>query len=79
MVRAREAEREWAALAVAAFVAAVAGVIVSTTRSPVPWYLVAAITLAVLVFLVAVAVLLTRPLVKRRHARAGAAREETLL
>jgi len=79
MVRAREAEREWAALAVAAFVAAVAGVIVSTTRSPVPWYLAAAIVLAVVVFLVAVAVLVTRPLVKRRHARAGAGREETLL
>jgi hypothetical protein len=79
MVRAREAEREWAALAVAAFVAAVAGVIVSTTRNPVPWYLVGAIALAIVVGLVAVAVLVARPLVKRRADRAGAGPEEPLL
>jgi hypothetical protein len=46
-----EAEREWAALAVAALGAGLAGLAVSTVTDP--WYLTAAIAAAVVVFLVA--------------------------
>jgi hypothetical protein len=60
-----EAEREWAALAVAALFTAVAGVAVSTMRDP--WYLMAGIAVAAGVFAVAAAMLVLRSV--RRHRR----------
>jgi hypothetical protein len=62
-----EAEREWAALAVAALLAALAGLAVSTLTAP--WYLAVAIAAAAGIFLVAAAMLVTSSFVRRRGRR----------
>jgi hypothetical protein len=58
-----EAEREWAALAVAALFAALAGLAVSTLTAP--WYLTVAIATAGGIFVVALAMLVVRS--RSRH------------
>ena len=68
-MKAREADREWGALAVAALVAAVAGIVVSTMKDPVPWYLTVSIAIAFGIFVVAASVLVAQPLLRRRHPR----------
>jgi hypothetical protein len=59
-----EAEREWAALAIAALFTALAGLAVSTMRDP--WYLTLGIVTAFGVFLVAAAMFVFR--LTRHHA-----------
>jgi Flp pilus assembly protein TadB len=60
-----EADREWLVLAVAALLAACAGLAVATIRDP--WYLTVAIAAAFGIFLVAAAMAVVRPLRRRRH------------
>jgi hypothetical protein len=60
-----EAEREWAALAIAALFTALAGVAVSTLRDP--WYLTVGIVTAFGVFLVAGAMVVVRSVTRHRH------------
>jgi hypothetical protein len=59
-----EAEREWAALAVAALFAALAGLAVSTVTAP--WYLAVAIATAGGIFVVALVMLVMRSHSRRR-------------
>jgi hypothetical protein len=60
-----EADREWLVLAIAALLAAVAGLAVATIRDP--WYLTVAIVIAVGIFLVAGFMAAIRPILRRRH------------
>lgn len=62
-----EAEREWLALALAALLAAIAGLAVATVRDP--WYLMIAIAAAFGIFLVATGMVLARHVRRRRDDR----------
>jgi hypothetical protein len=60
-----EADREWLVLAIAALLAAAAGLAVATLRDP--WYLTVAIAAAFGIFLVAGFMAVSRPIRRRRR------------